>query len=90
MREGTYMLDCYITFRSVTRAQRGARLLDSLGLDYQLQRTPKSIAAQGCGYALCVRSSEAPMALQALRQNELQYQRVYLGAPDGSLEEWYL
>ena len=32
---------CYITFRSVTYAQRGERVLSGSGIGSTLQRTPK-------------------------------------------------
>ena len=72
------MIDCYITFRSITRAQKGSRLLESAGIHHQMLRTPKIIADQGCGYALRVRRDTARMAVEALRQNEIVYQRVYI------------
>ena len=71
------MYDYYITFRSITRAQRGSGLLDSVGIRHQLLRTPTALAAQGCGYALRVRRETGAQAVEALRQNEIGFQRVY-------------
>lgn len=81
------MLDCYITFRSITRAQRGSALLENLGISHQLLRTPKSLAAQGCGYTLRTQRAFAYQAVQALRQNEIAYQRVYTVSETGQWEE---
>ncbi|MCI8526014.1 MAG: DUF3343 domain-containing protein [Oscillospiraceae bacterium] len=81
------MFDYYITFRSITRAQRGSRLLDSIGLHHQLLRTPKVLSAQGCGYALRLRQELGAQAVEALRQNEIGFQRVYQLDGGGQYQE---
>ena len=72
------MYDCLITFRSITRAQRGQELLERIGISCGLHRTPSLLAQQGCGYAVSLPSAQARTAREALRQNEIQFQRVYL------------
>ena len=42
----------YITFRSVTFAQRGEKVLKKEGIRCTLLRTPRWMEEQGCGYAL--------------------------------------
>ena len=42
----------YITFRSVTFAQRAEKLLNQKGFRVSLMRTPRWMEEQGCGYAL--------------------------------------
>ncbi len=77
----------YITFRSVTRAQRGAEILERYGIQFQLRRTPKAIAEQGCGYALYVNSATAPWAVRTLRQNKAAFARIFAADENGPLKE---
>ena len=77
----------YITFRSVTFAQRGEALLTKNGYRCTLQRTPRWMEAQGCGYALRVWSKEIADAVELLRDNALPLRRVYIQRHDGQLEE---
>lgn len=77
----------FITFRSVTLAQRGERLLTEEGIQCTLQRTPRWMETQGCGYALRVRTVALTRILQILKQNRITLRRVYLQREDGALEE---
>ena len=87
LREGRTMNDFYFTFRSVTGAQRGQRALQKENIRSNLLRAPKSMSANGCGYALTVRSGEERAAAAALGIWGVEYQRVYRMKPDGALEE---
>lgn len=78
----------YITFRSVTFAQRGEDLLTKEGWRCTLQRTPRWMEAQGCGYALRVWSKEITDAVELLRSRGIPLRRVYIQRYDGQLEEW--
>ena len=80
------MLDCSITFRSITRAQRGAELLAQIGIRCRMQRTPAALAEQGCGYVLEVSADRLRDAVEALRQNSIEFRRVYL-MRDGTYQE---
>ena len=77
----------YITFRSVTYAQRGEKLLNERGYRCSLQRTPRWMEAQGCGYSLRIWSREILSAVQLLRDEGLPLRRVYIKREDGQLEE---
>ena len=79
---------CYITFRSVTYAQRGERVLMGAGIGCTLQRTPKWMEQQGCGYCLRLWTQDVRPALEALRTAQVPLRKVYLQARDGQLEEW--
>ena len=68
---------CIITFRSVTPAQRGENLLRKAGISWTLQRTPRVLAEQGCGYSLRVRCAQLPAAMELLRQKGIVYQKAY-------------
>jgi hypothetical protein len=80
----------YITFRSVTYAQRGEKLLNKSNIRCTLQRTPRWMEEQGCGYCLRVWTREVGPAVELLRENGIPMRRVYFQKPDGQLEEMRL
>lgn len=77
--------DCYITFRSVTSAQRGAEALRAIGIQGTLIRTPAALAAQGCGYSLRIRGG-CERAAWELRRQGIAYTRIFRQSADGRLE----
>jgi len=81
------MRSYFITFRSVTFAQRGEGVLRRAGIDCSLQRTPRRMEEQGCGYCLRVRDRDVPGAVELLRGKQVQFRRVYLQLPNGETEE---
>ena len=83
------MFDSLITFRSITRAQRGAEVLIQSGIRCRLRRTPAALAEHGCGYVLEVSSAQLSGAVETLRRSELPFQRVYL-VQDGAYREMVL
>ena len=81
------MNDNYITFRSVTTAMRGSRILGDAGIASITVRTPKQLQQQGCGYSLRVRGDTAARAKHALKQAEIQYSRIYRKDENGQWRE---
>ena len=81
------MFDCYITFRSITYAQRGERLLEGTGIPHQLLRTPGALAVQGCGYALRIRRESLQAAAAVLRSAGIVFQRAYCMLGSGQYQE---
>ncbi len=77
----------YITFRSVTFAQRGERILTEAGIHCSLQRTPKWMESQGCGYALRIWAKNGEEALVLLRRSGVPVRKLYRQREDGQLEE---
>lgn len=77
----------YITFRSVTVAQRGERVLTQAGMRPALLRTPKWMEAQGCGYSLRVRTEDVDTVTALLREKGVAYRKVYIQNGDGTLED---
>ena len=75
----------FITFRSVTFAQRGERALRQAGINCELQRTPRWMEEKGCGYSLSVK--EVLGALEVLRNQNVPFRKVYRRRPDGCPEE---
>ena len=80
----------YITFRSVTFAQRGERLLEESGVRCSLQRTPKWMEEQGCGYALRIWTRDVSFAVELLNRGRIPIRRIYKQREDGQLEEMNL
>ena len=77
----------YITFRSVTFAQRAEKVLNGAGIRCSLQRTPRWMEAQGCGYALRFWSEDPAPVVQLLKKNNVSMRRLYLQNTGGELEE---
>lgn len=78
----------YITFRSVTVAQRGEQALTKAGARVTLLRTPKWMEAQGCGYSLRLWTEDVASAVARLQEKGIAFRRVYIQKADGTLEEW--
>ena len=81
------MMTDYITFRSVTVAQRGEKILNAAGIRCAVRRTPRWMEEQGCGYCIRLSGAEVPDALALLRRNQLSWRKVYYQGEDGVLEE---
>lgn len=79
--------DWLITFRSVTFAQKGERLLKRAGIDCALQRTPKVLSERGCGYCLRIRAKDAVAAVDILRGSQLAFGKLYALMERGNPEE---
>lgn len=77
----------YITFRSVTFAQRGEKLLTRKNIRASLMRTPRWMEEQGCGYALKIWSNDISGAIRLLRENRIQLRKVYAQLENGEMEE---
>ena len=77
----------YVTFRSVTFAQRGEQVLTKAGIHCTLLRTPKWMEAQGCSYSLRLWTGNLAEVMDVLRKNRVMLRSVYIQQPDGTLEE---
>ena len=77
----------YITFRSVTYAQRGEKILSGANIRCNLQRTPRWMEEQGCGYCLRLWTDDPELALELLRSHQVPMRKVYAQRKDGQLEE---
>ena len=80
--------DWLITFRSVTLAQKGERVLKQAEISCSLQRTPKMLSERGCGYCLRVRPYHGERAITALREKGIAYGKVYALEEDGIPKEY--
>lgn len=77
----------YITFRSVTFAQRGEKVLSQNHIRVNLLRTPRWMEEQGCGYCLRLKQHQADGVVRLLRSSQVGFRKVYVQSPDGSVEE---
>lgn len=77
----------FVTFRSITFAQRGETVLAKAGISCTLQRTPRWMEAKGCGYCLRVPWQRGTDAVYALRAQQVDFQRIYLKKENGMIEE---
>lgn len=77
----------FITFRSITAAQRGERILKEAQMKAALQRTPRWMQERGCGYSLKLGLGAAEMAVELLRQKGIQFVKVYAQNADSQVRE---
>ena len=78
---------CLITFRSVTPAQKGESVLHRMGIECAIQRTPRWMAEQGCGYSLRLHQRDVAQAVQRLRETDTHFRKVYCQREKGNYEE---
>ena len=84
------MKQCMITFRSVTPAQRGESVLKRGGIDCSLQRTPRWMEEQGCGYSLGIHQQAVNETAMILKKAGIAYRKIYIQEENGAFEEWQL
>ena len=77
----------FITVRSVTFGQRAESVLKKGGIVCVLQRTPKWMEEQGCGYCLRLRVDDVRPAVQMLQSAQVPFRRVYVQQQSGEVEE---
>ena len=78
----------YITFRSVTTAQRGERCLHRGGVECRILRTPRWMEERGCGYCLRLRPGELHKSLELLKGEGIAYSKIYLQDGGGGVTLW--
>ena len=81
------MKEHFVTFRSVTYAQRGEALMKGAGIRCALLRTPRWMEEQGCGYCLRLHLRDLPRALELLRQRQVPFRKVYRQGEGGEIRE---
>ena len=67
----------FLTFRSITQAQRAERAFARAGMAVVLRRTPRWMEERGCGYCLRLRGSAWRAALAILDRAGVEYRKVY-------------
>lgn len=79
-----------ITFRSVTPAQRAEGILRQTGFLCSLQRTPRWMEAQGCGYSIRINDGRIDEAVGLLKQRKIPFRKIYRADDSGRAEEMTL
>lgn len=77
----------FITFRSVTFAQRGESVLRRHGITCALQRTPKWMEERGCGYCIRIRPKDVGQTMELFDWEQVSYRKIYAQHTDGIMEE---
>ena len=78
-----YLILC----RSLTYAQKTALVLERAGISGYVMRTPKKIAAEGCGYCVKISEQKLSRALVLLRQSDLSPKQIYIHSEDDTYNE---
>ncbi len=81
------MVSYYLTCRSLTYAQKTARVLDSAGVHNRVARTIQGMSSEGCGYATVVREGTLVRALAALEKAGLPPKKVFSVRDGKGIEE---
>lgn len=66
-----------LRYRSLTYAQRAARILERAGITATVTKLPKSISERGCGYGLIVMPKHLDRAASTLAAAGLRPERIY-------------
>lgn len=77
----------YITFRSLTTAQRAMRALDQAGVSCRMTRTPNNLVPDGCGYSVKVIESLLNAAIIILNKSRIQHSKVFFVTAAGESRE---
>ena len=77
----------FITVRSVTFGQRAESVLRKGGISCTLQRTPRWLEEQGCGYCLRLRTDDIGPSVRLLRSAQVPFRKVYVQSAGGEVEE---
>ncbi len=80
------MLQYLILCRSLTYAQRAARVLERAGISAPVVRPPAGLGPHGCAYALRLKERALPAALRTLEAAGLDHGKVFLLGPGGGEE----
>ena len=80
------MTQYLIMSRSLTRAQRAARLLERSGISASVVKAPQGLSSKGCGYAVSVRRRFSEAAA-LLRRYELLDGKLFQRDEDGGYRE---
>ncbi len=81
------MLHYLIMCRSLTYAQRAARVLERSGITAVITKAPPGTTDAGCAYCVKIWENRLRDALAALRQQGLGPSRVLMQMPGGRYQE---
>lgn len=79
------MVNYLMIFRSLTYAQKAARLLESAGISAIIHRAPHLDAEEGCSFAVKVSEKSMTSALSVLTGSGMPPAKVFSVYKDGSI-----
>lgn len=77
----------FIPCRSLTYAQRTAKVLERAGITAYTARTPKTIAREGCGYGVKISERSLEQAVAAFQRADLIPKHIYHSTGDNQFQE---
>ena len=77
----------FITFRSITWAQRCQRIFEREGIRCTMRRAPRWMENRGCSYGVEAKLREPEQGLKLLEREKIPFRNCYLLHPDGTVEE---
>ena len=77
----------FLTFRSITQAQRAERAFAKAGMAVVLRRTPRGMEERGCGDGAEVNCPDLKAVLEVRRWEKIPFRKSYLLHADGVTEE---
>ena len=80
------MKNALILCRSVTSAQRCARLLESALIRASVTKAPRELTGSGCGYALELKG-KLEEAVSLLRKKDMPFGKVFVREGSGEYRE---
>lgn len=80
------MTQIWILFRSLTHAQRAARLLERRGVTATVTRAPQGLSPKGCGYAVTVRKRYGEV-VRLLEEYKIPFGQVFERLESGEFRE---
>ena len=81
------MKNFFITFRSITFAQRAEKVFTKNGISCSIRRTPRWMEERGCGYGVEARLGVLSRGLELLKAEGIPFRKHYALDRDGRLEE---
>ena len=76
--------------RSLTYAQRSARVLERAGIAAGVTRAPRAVSTRGCGYCVTVPVRHGTRAAEVLTEAGLRPEKAFRREADGTVREVFL
>ena len=80
------MTQFWISFRSLTYAQRAAGLMERRGISASIARLPQKQSKKGCGYAVISRGPILPVK-NLLEEHNIPWSQIFRRAESGEFFE---
>lgn len=81
------MNNYFVTYKSITMAQRAISLLGTAGIRGYLVRTPKNMMTEGCGYAVKIREDRIDPSMRVLKAGASNFGKVFFSPEKDRYDE---